>query len=135
MRSSGPAAQRRAATSLARSTPDELTAAWAAFARLVATARAALETPGLCPVPPALSSLAARLADLPVVAGAAVGPAADLETALADALDAVRVCRQVVHAHGGCWFTLEDGHDLCVQVLHAGHASAHGTEPTRSDLA
>ena len=43
------------------------------------------------------------------------------ETALADAVDAVRRCRQTEHGAGRCWFTSLPDVDGCADVLRAAH--------------
>jgi hypothetical protein len=45
----------------------------------------------------------------------------EFETALTDALDAVRRCRQTEHGSGQCWFSASPGIDGCGEVLRAAH--------------
>jgi hypothetical protein len=123
---------------LARSSAGEQALAWGhrdalvlAAATLVATAdhdpdRAACAEAG-CRLPDSdLCALAHRLARLPgappVVPTTPTAPAVDAFTsALAASADAVRHCRQTVHAGRDCWFSAGTEADGCGEVLRLLH--------------
>lgn len=116
----------RPAEQLARSAPSQLEDARRHVGALLAAAReltAVLPAEGADPA----WVLARRLATLPAAPPAATARdlhAADaaFRTALLDALDAVRACRQTRHVSGACWFAAEPGVDGCGDVLRTAHA-------------
>ena len=128
----------RAVGQLSRSGPSEVADAHLHLRDLVGMARAL--RPGLEPGHPcggpgcpfrghveagALCGLVRRLAALDVVAlpvrdGTQPQLADTFVTAVADAADTVRWCRQTAHQGGACWFASPGGED-CGEILKLAH--------------
>lgn len=71
-----------------------------------------------------LTEIAARLADTEDGPAPVQEPADAIDAfraALADAVDAVRACRQTLHPVGQCWFTTVPGDDGCGEILQLAH--------------
>lgn len=71
-----------------------------------------------------LTELAARLAQLDDGPASVCEPSvalASFATALAEAIEAVRACRQTLHPVGECWFSTEPGDDGCGEILRLAH--------------
>jgi hypothetical protein len=120
---------------LARSSPGEQALAWHHRERLVLAAATLVASvdhdpargdDGRCGIDGGVLDVAHRLARLPgapsVVPTQPVAVAlTGFASALTSAADAIRHCRQTVHAGRGCWFSAEVGTDGCGEVLHLLH--------------
>lgn len=123
---------------LARSTAVEQAAAWHHREALIAAAATLVASAGHDPDRAACDEASCRLADgricdvahrLARLPGAPDAPAqrsideaaAWFTVALTAAADAIRHCRQTVHATHGCWFSADADQDGCGEVLHLMH--------------